>query len=365
MQLAARRVVVATQTVDNGQRPVPAVLFDVVTVTRDNIVDTVVRDGQVSYDDVYRGLPDSAATAPAMTDRPRPRGPRHLVKRFGGLTALGGVSFDLRAGEVHALCGENGAGKSTLIKLLAGVHPHGSYDGEILLDGPAGRVPVARAMRSGPASRSSTRNSRCSRRCRSARTCSSARCRAAAAASTGTAVYARAATVLGDCGIRLDPAARVGDLGVGQQQLVEIARAVARKPARAGARRADRRARATRDRCRCSQLVRRLRARGVACVYISHKLDEVFAIADRITVLRDGDGAGHAAMRPRPMPTRSSAAWSAAASRTTTRGRQADAGRRAARGARPAGRGPARPRRRLHDVIVRRSAPARCSASAG
>ena len=60
---------------------------------------------------------------------------RHLVKRFGGLTALGGVSFDLRAGEVHAVCGENGAGKSTLIKLLAGVHPHGSYDGEILLAG--------------------------------------------------------------------------------------------------------------------------------------------------------------------------------------------------------------------------------------
>jgi D-xylose transport system substrate-binding protein len=57
VQLASRRVVVAKQTVDNGHGPVPAVLYDVVTVTRDNIVDTVIRDGQVSYDDVYRDLP--------------------------------------------------------------------------------------------------------------------------------------------------------------------------------------------------------------------------------------------------------------------------------------------------------------------
>src|ERR1700754_3532252 len=60
---------------------------------------------------------------------------RGLVKKFPGVVALKGVAFDLRAGEVHALCGENGAGKSTLIKLLSGVHPHGSYEGELLVDG--------------------------------------------------------------------------------------------------------------------------------------------------------------------------------------------------------------------------------------
>src|SRR5881296_997747 len=58
----------------------------------------------------------------------------NIVKKFPGVVALKSVSFDLRAGEVHALCGENGAGKSTLIKVLSGVHPHGSYEGDVIVD---------------------------------------------------------------------------------------------------------------------------------------------------------------------------------------------------------------------------------------
>ena len=83
---------------------------------------------------------------------------RNLTKRFGGVTALRAVNFELQAGEIHALCGENGAGKSTLIKLLSGIHRHGSYEGELLV---AGRVAEFRSirMRRPRASPSSRRNS--------------------------------------------------------------------------------------------------------------------------------------------------------------------------------------------------------------
>jgi len=215
---------------------------------------------------------------------------RDIVKRFGAVTALGGVSFDLRAGEVHALCGENGAGKSTLIKLLAGVHPHGSYDGEIRIDGR-------------PAAFRSTRDAE-----RAGIAIIHQELALFPEMSVGEnlflgalpqrfgridwdQVYSRAAATLAECGMALDPATRVGDLGVGQQQLVEIARAVAREP-RVLVLDEPTAALAGHEVGILLQLVRRMRERGVACAFISHKLDEVFAVADRITVLRDGVAQG-------------------------------------------------------------------------
>src|SRR4051812_16172880 len=211
---------------------------------------------------------------------------RHLTKKFPGVIALRDVAFDLRPGEVHAICGENGAGKSTLIKLLSGIHPHGSYEGEILVeDSPAGFRGIRDAEAAGIAvitqefalidelsvaeniflGRPLTRHGRID----------------------WLAMRQRARELMDEFGLHLDPTVPVGTLGIGQKQLIEIARAMDKKSRllildEPTAALTEKEVEVLLDH------LRRLRGQGTACVYISHKLDEVFAISDRITVLRDG-----------------------------------------------------------------------------
>jgi D-xylose transport system ATP-binding protein len=211
---------------------------------------------------------------------------RGITKTFPGVVALKDVSFDVRAGEIHALCGENGAGKSTLIKVLSGVHPYGSYGGEILVDGaPARFLSVSDAQKAGVAAiaqelalvpaLSVAENVRLGDW--------------PTASGLVDWVEARrdAREWLLRLGLDVDLDVPVEKLGAGQRQLVEIAKALRRR-ARVLILDEPTAALAEAEAVRLMDLVRTLRRDGIAIVYISHRLEEVFALADRVTVLRDG-----------------------------------------------------------------------------
>ena len=209
-------------------------------------------------------------------------------KSFGAVRALKGVSFAIEAGEVHALVGENGAGKSTLIKIIAGAER--ADDGQIVMDG----APIHLAHF----------------------TPADARARGIAVIYQQPALFPdltvtenialtlesvgswrpidwrarrrRAAELLSRAGASFDPDRLAGTLSMPEQQLVEIARALG---AHARVLVMDEPTASLTDRevARLFEVIRRLRQEGAGVIYISHRLEEVFAIADRITVLRDGE----------------------------------------------------------------------------
>jgi rhamnose transport system ATP-binding protein len=211
---------------------------------------------------------------------------REVEKAFPGVRALTGVSFDVRAGEVHALLGENGAGKSTLIKIVSGVYEPDV--GSILIDGTKVRFSTPDdARRAGVATiyqelllfpeLSVAENIFLGH---------------APLAGAGRidwrAMRAEAERLLSSLEIDdLAPDQIVGALTVGNRQRVEILRALSHE-ARILIMDEPTAALTESDVTRLFDVVRRLKQRGVGIVYISHRLDEIFAIADRVTVLRDG-----------------------------------------------------------------------------
>jgi D-xylose transport system ATP-binding protein len=215
---------------------------------------------------------------------------RSITKHFPGVKALDGVSFDLRAGEVHALCGENGAGKSTLIKVLCGYYPAGTYGGEVLLDGKVaafrglrdseehGIALIAQELALVPAL-SVAENLLLGRE------------PAKGGLIRWDVVREQARRGLGLVGLDVDPDRPVSELGIGQQQMVEIAKALI-KDARILVLDEPTAALTDGDARRLLNLLAELRGRGVSSIYVSHRLDEVFRISDRITVLRDGRSVG-------------------------------------------------------------------------
>ena len=215
---------------------------------------------------------------------------KEITKSFPGVRALDGVSFDLRPGEIHALVGENGAGKSTLIKTLAGVYPHPEYGGQIMLEGAERRFTnIREAENAGIAviyqelslvkELSVAENIFLGREPRRF------------GVINWEQLYSRAQKLLADLHLEIDPRTPVGYLGIGQQQLVEIGKALSQE-ARILVLDEPSAALTGTEVETLFGILNKLRSRGVAMIYISHKLDEVFHLSDRITVLRDGKTIG-------------------------------------------------------------------------
>ncbi len=211
---------------------------------------------------------------------------RSISKTFPGVKALSEVSLTVAAGEVHAVCGENGAGKSTLMKVLSGVYPHGGYEGEIYFEGTPCRFRDIRASEQrgiviihqelalvpylSIAENIFLGNEHATR-----------------GVIDWHRTLAHAADLLRQVGLDESPHTRIADLGVGKQQLVEIAKALAKK-VRLLILDEPTAALNDEDSRKLLDLILELKARGISCILISHKLNEIARVADAVTVLRDG-----------------------------------------------------------------------------
>ncbi|MCS6995144.1 MAG: sugar ABC transporter ATP-binding protein [Anaerolineales bacterium] len=211
---------------------------------------------------------------------------KNITKEFPGVKALSDVSFRVAEGEIHCLVGENGAGKSTLMKVLSGVYPYGTYSGEILFNGQVQRFSGIRDSEQAGIGiiyqelalvpeMTVYENIFLGNEIRRGWTVD------------WNETIRRAAQMLAKVRLNVNPETKVRDLGVGKQQLVEIAKALSRdvkllildEPT--AALNED-------DSANLLNLLRELKQHGVTCILISHKLKEVISIADTVTVLRDG-----------------------------------------------------------------------------
>ena len=211
---------------------------------------------------------------------------RGISKVFPGVRALDHVNLMVEQGEIHAICGENGAGKSTLMKVLSGVYPHGSYEGEIIYDG----APLAcRTIRDSEEKGiiiihqelalvpllSIAENLFLGNEI------------ARGGVINWPEAYHKTETLLKKVGLIEPPATKVEKLGVGKQQLIEIAKALA-KDVRLLILDEPTAALQENDSQKLLDLMLELQTQGVTQIIISHKLNEISRVADRITIIRDG-----------------------------------------------------------------------------
>lgn len=211
---------------------------------------------------------------------------RNITKAFPGVKALDQVNLKVREGEIHSLCGENGAGKSTLMKVLSGVYPYGSYEGDILFKGSVcefknikqsedlGIVIIHQELALIPylsiAENIYLGNERAEK-----------------GIMNWNETMTGAKELLDKVGLSENPNMQVGSIGVGKQQLVEIAKALSKKvkllilDEPTAALNED-------DSENLLALMLEFKKQGISCILISHKLNEVSKVSDSITILRDG-----------------------------------------------------------------------------
>ncbi len=215
---------------------------------------------------------------------------RDITKTFPGVKALDGVTLDLHAGEFHALVGENGAGKSTLMKVLSGVYPYPEYGGEIRVDDAERRFAGVRDAETAGIAIIFQELSLIKEMTVGENIFLGREPSRFGVINWGE-LYAQAQKLLDDLHLPINPQTPVGNLGIGQQQMVEIAKALSQK-ARILVLDEPTAALTDTEVETLFQILAKLKARGVGMIYISHKLDEVFRLSDRITVLRDGKTVG-------------------------------------------------------------------------
>ncbi|MCA0919844.1 multiple monosaccharide ABC transporter ATP-binding protein [Pseudooceanicola nanhaiensis] len=224
---------------------------------------------------------------------------RAITKTFPGVKALDGVNLTVRKGEIHALVGENGAGKSTLMKVLSGVYPAGSYDGEIHYDGALaefrdiadsekrGIIIIHQELALVPLL-SIAENLFLGNEC----------------AQNGVIhwpeTFRKTESLLRKVGLREAPTTLVDKLGVGKQQLVEIAKALS-KEVRLLILDEPTAALSESDSQALLDLLLELKDQGVTSIIISHKLNEVRRVADTVTVIRDGAAVSTMDARSQPI----------------------------------------------------------------
>jgi D-xylose transport system ATP-binding protein len=213
---------------------------------------------------------------------------KNVTKQFPGVTALSDVTLQVRRGEIHGLCGENGAGKSTLIKILSGVYPWGTYEGQILYEGKELKLEsgaIRQAIEEGIAvvyqeltlvpDMSVGENIYLGKE------------PVEFGSINWDRLYADTRQILTKYRLDIPPQAIVKQLGVGKMQMTEIAKALSEN-AKVLILDEPTSALTEAEVDKLMEILQTLKELGVTCIYISHKLEEFFRIADSITVLRDG-----------------------------------------------------------------------------